>query len=260
MDTLTPSTVRVDRPCSRASPPQCTRCRRSKCRPGGTQSALGGAKTGGFATGGISSGLGGTWNGSSGGYTFTSTAPTSASKSYTCAIIGAAAACWGTNSDYQVSGGSFVARPSPTPLFAGDVSAIATGEMHACAVVNGGALCRGEDFSGQLGDGNIARGAPAVQVQGLTAGVSALSAGQYHTCAIVNGAALCWGSNFFGQLGNNGNTTISMTPAPVSGLTAGVTAMLVASPTRARWSTAPHNAGGRARVGSSVTAKSSTIC
>ena len=59
------------------------------------------------------------------------------------------------------------------------VTAISAGLAHSCAVVDGAAMCWGNDNSvGQLGDGtNIDRLAP-VQVIGLASGVTAISAGR----------------------------------------------------------------------------------
>ena len=48
------------------------------------------------------------------------------------------------------------------------------------------------------------------------------ASGTTHNCALTNaGAALCWGDNLFGQSGD-GTTVNRATPAPVSGLSAGV--------------------------------------
>jgi alpha-tubulin suppressor-like RCC1 family protein len=91
-------------------------------------------------------------------------------------------------------------------------SAIATGNEHACALLNDGSVkCWGHNDSGQLGLGDTSyRGdgpnemgdnLPAVDLgTGKTA--SAIVAGGYHTCALLNdGTVKCWGFNIYGQLG-----------------------------------------------------------
>jgi len=62
-------------------------------------------------------------------------------------------------------------------------------------------------------------------VSNLVNGVGAIAAGGSHTCALTtSGSVKCWGSNYSGQLGN-GNITNRVTPADVSGLASGVSAI-----------------------------------
>ena len=113
-------------------------------------------------------------------------------------------------------------KPGPTPGV-GDTR-IAAGNVHACAIVAGGAVkCWGHNGYGRLGDGTETNRYRPVSVAGLT-GVTALTAGASHTCAIVTGGTVkCWGANDSGQLGD-GTATNRYTPVIVAGLT-GVTAL-----------------------------------
>lgn len=104
-----------------------------------------------------------------------------------------------------------------------DVSAIALGDRHTCAITTAGALkCWGSNSNGQLGDGSNADSLAPVDVVGLSSGVVSVGAGAFFTCAVTQqGAAKCWGANSYGQLGD-GTTTQQMTPTQVAGLTSGV--------------------------------------
>ena len=122
------------------------------------------------------------------------------------------------------------AEVSATP----QVQQISAGIQHACALVNGHALCWGTQKSGRLGNGEDKGGAEIggmdmltpVQVIGLTSGVTQIAAGGSHACAVVNGGAWCWGWGAKGQLGHNETPDANAnksTPTQVIGLTSGVT-------------------------------------
>jgi alpha-tubulin suppressor-like RCC1 family protein len=190
--------------------------------------------------------------------------------SHTCSLnTSGGVLCWGDNSFGQLGNGTrTVGATNPFPRnvngLATGVQAIATGDVHTCALTAGGGVkCWGSNAYGQLGDGTTdAQLAPIdvtglisdVQaitaggshtcalttaggvkcwgdlattpqdVPGLTGGVSAIAAGFAHTCAIVGGGVQCWGANDTGQLGN-GTTTSSATPVDVTGLSSGVKAI-----------------------------------
>ena len=117
-------------------------------------------------------------------------------------------------------------RPQPAsanPL--ADIESISAGESHSCAVVDGAAMCWGDNTNAQLGDGTTTdRNVPTL-VTGLGSGITAVSAGGQHSCALTTaGGVKCWGRNNAGQLGD-GTTTLSTAPVDVAGLTSGVTAI-----------------------------------
>lgn len=106
---------------------------------------------------------------------------------------------------------------------------ISTGYLHSCAVTMAGAVkCWGANVDGQLGNGTTSlSGSPTpVQVVGLTQDVAAVATGNVSSCAVLTtGALKCWGSNVSGQLGLGSTGGKITSPAQVSGLTSGVSAV-----------------------------------
>ena len=152
----------------------------------------------------------------------------SAGNSNTCAVVGGAVLCWGSDPNRITSVQS-------TDLTTGvGVTQIAVGSSHICAVVNGGvrggAFCWGRGSFGQLGNGaNSDTNAPAQVIDGMgteISGVTKISTGLDHSCAVVGGGAFCWGRGSFGRLGNRSNSNAS-TPQQVNGLTSEVTQISV---------------------------------
>jgi len=187
----------------------------------------------------------------------------SAGGSHTCALAGRGFLdCWGSNAADQVGDGTKADRTLPVVVgvlpgvsavaaggsftcartnggevecwgdgqsphvVASGVAAIAAGGTHACGLTSTGAVeCWGDNRYGQLGDGTKTRRASPVAVSSLSGGVIAVTAGGGHTCALTTaGAVKCWGENDYGQLGD-GTKANRTVPAPVSGLTSGVTAI-----------------------------------
>jgi alpha-tubulin suppressor-like RCC1 family protein len=145
---------------------------------------------------------------------------------FTCALVSGGVQCWGSNSFGQLGNNS----SSPSSLLpvavqglgpGSGVQAMAAGFEYACAVVNGGAQCWGNNQDGQLGNGSRGESAVPVPVQGLGPGSGvqgiAASGGGEHTCAAVAGGVQCWGDNDFGDLGN-GSLAPSAVPVGVVGL------------------------------------------
>jgi len=131
-----------------------------------------------------------------------------AGRFHTCAIVNDGVECWGDNGSSQL-GDPLDASPRAAPysvIAAGsNVTGIAAGSYHTCAIVNGGVQCWGNNGFGQLGIGNYSSGASPVQTIGLPPlyGVTSLTAGGNHTCAIAYDVAQCWGRNDDAELGTN---------------------------------------------------------
>lgn len=148
---------------------------------------------------------------------------------HSCAVTsGGAARCWGANESGQLGDNTTTQRTSAVAVAGLDsgVVAISTGAVHSCALtVGGGVWCWGRNSDGQLGNNSLTNSPIPVAVVGLGSGVAAISAGGYHTCALTTtGAMKCWGLNASGQVGDN-STTTRLTPADVSGLGSGVSAI-----------------------------------
>ena len=136
--------------------------------------------------------------------------------------------CWGANSRGQLGNGQSGRNADssvPVQVFGiTDATAITTGASHSCALHQNGTIsCWGENFSGQLGNGQSGRNARSplpVQVTGIT-DATAISAGAEwgndYSCALhQNGTISCWGRNNSGQLGD-GTTRDRSTPVRVVG-------------------------------------------
>ncbi len=166
-----------------------------------------------------------------------------------CAVTSdGAAQCWGHDNVGQLGDGSTSDSNVPVPVtgLTSGVTAVGLGSdaLHAfaCALVDGGVQCWGNDVYGQIGDdadmtpGKIPpppnQPAP-VSVTGLSNGVQALALGGQFACALLtDGSVECWGNDNMGQCGDNTDLTTSngrATPVPVSGLTSGVTAIAAGS-------------------------------
>jgi alpha-tubulin suppressor-like RCC1 family protein len=82
-----------------------------------------------------------------------------------------------------------------------NVSFIASGDNHNCAIVNNGQVkCWGNNQYGQLGDGTKINRSTPVLVSNISNAIS-LSLGAYHSCALLKtGEIKCWGNNVNSQL------------------------------------------------------------
>lgn len=108
--------------------------------------------------------------------------------------------CWGDN--FPTSSTTRPELVSETLRF----FQVTAGANHFCGVTTDlTAYCRGENSSGQLGDGTRVDRATPVLVSGGHP-FRQISTSNHHTCATtIDDEAFCWGDNSFGQLGD-GNT------------------------------------------------------
>ncbi|MDF1654214.1 MAG: hypothetical protein P1U34_03795 [Coxiellaceae bacterium] len=158
-----------------------------------------------------------------------------AGRESVCALLNTGGVkCWGQNLFWQLGDGTRTNRLVPTDVsdLTSGVTSIASGYIHACALLKTGQIkCWGEGLSGQLGDNSIeARRTPVfvANIGGDQPEATAIAAGSQSTCAIVNkggflanGDLECWGGNAYGQLGD-GTTTNRLVPTQVQDLATGV--------------------------------------
>ena len=138
-----------------------------------------------------------------------------------CAVMNGHLQCWGPVGSTNPTYGTYPAEFLVTQT----VSGAAANSNHLCAIVDGNVLCRGDNSSGQFGNGS---NQPLDQPASLAPGshVSGIAVGFDYTCAVVNGGVQCWGGNSFGQLGNN---TVVQSLVPVVTIAAGGGATVVSS-------------------------------
>jgi alpha-tubulin suppressor-like RCC1 family protein len=137
--------------------------------------------------------------------------------------------CWGQNNLGQLGNNTNIGQDSQYGLtdvigLTSNVSAIAAGHEHTCALTTSGAVkCWGNNYSGQIGNGGTYTYLQPSLVSGLSSGIVAIAAGQDHSCALTNyGGVKCWGSNANRKLGDGTNTN-RLTPVDVVGLSSGIT-------------------------------------
>lgn len=156
----------------------------------------------------------------------------SAGGEHACAIRNGALYCWGRNTYAQVGHNILSSQSQSTPYavpgFQTNVTAVAAGYRHTCAVRSGALYCWGHNSVGQLGLGNLTSNnernptsMTLTPVPGMESNVTLVASNEYATCAVRAGALFCWGYNRYGHLGI-GSATTTPTPTPVPGFEAGV--------------------------------------
>lgn len=149
----------------------------------------------------------------------TSAASLVAGEHHSCSITyGGEVACWGLNTKGQLGDGTSQSRSAPTPIAElKEVTSLAAGNEHSCALSKGQIFCWGNNSHGQLGTGNSQNATKPMTVMGLN-NVTSIAAGGDHSCAINNNRRVfCWGENDNGQLGD-GTTSSRNKPHEVSGI------------------------------------------
>ena len=150
--------------------------------------------------------LGSTTGFTAGGSLFI-TAAAVGSETFACAIEASAGSlyCAGGNSFGELGNGATVSSSVPV-LVSGlsNVTAIAAGVTHACALKSDGSVwCWGNNANGQIGDGTGTNRSVPTAVHGLSSGVTSIATGSNHSCAVkTDGTVWCWGANGIGQAGD----------------------------------------------------------
>jgi hypothetical protein len=167
---------------------------------------------------------------------------------HSCAIMqDGSVYCWGQNQLGQLGNQTTTASTKavavlqsvglpailPSPLLAAAISSAANAN-HTCASFGGGggAVCWGDNSSGQLANGGFAADDATLPVISGTeqipnlvgqlvtvnvplTGVASIAVGAAHTCsAMTDGSVLCWGDNVQGELGTF-TGSISLLPIPI---------------------------------------------
>ncbi|PRP96103.1 RCC1 domain-containing protein [Enhygromyxa salina] len=157
-------------------------------------------------------------------------------RSHNCALLDdGKVRCWGLNNRGQLgygntenigdteTPGSVVPVPIlPQGLPDGTlVTQIGLGSEHSCVLYEtGDALCWGDNFYGQLGQGDtttVGDNETLATLFPIDLGGDAakLALGKHHTCALLtDGGVKCWGRNLYGQLGRGDISHIGDDEAP----------------------------------------------
>ena len=115
--------------------------------------------------------------------------------------------------------GSAPARPAPSATVPIGGRTIWANGWHACANEGNVLYCWGQNYDGEIGDGNLTNAASRKPVTGLAPPV-AVGLGQHTTCSCDQlGQAWCWGRNVEGELGLGTASDGATMPVQVPGIT-----------------------------------------
>jgi alpha-tubulin suppressor-like RCC1 family protein len=120
--------------------------------------------------------------------------------------------CWGNNSAGQL-GGTPVSAGRPVVVSLSNVTKVAAGADHTCAVAGGAreVFCWGGNANGQLGIGSTTASASPVKLT-FASNVIDLASSYRGSCLVMaSGQSQCWGINSSGQVGD-GSTVDRLSP------------------------------------------------
>ncbi len=154
----------------------------------------------------------------------------SVGDAFSCALTDVGTVkCWGDNAFQQLGNGSSTASLLPAEVLGlSGIVKISSSNYHSCAITTSQTVkCWGSNLHAQLGDGTTETRVAPVNASVIGQGVIDVSAGLGQTCVVkTDGGARCWGDNNDGELGN-GTGLFSSTPVNVSGLSSGVSNVVV---------------------------------
>jgi alpha-tubulin suppressor-like RCC1 family protein len=149
-----------------------------------------------------------------------------AGDGHACAWRGGASfSCWGSNAGGQLGNGDEtmmdVALPGAVQALPAEITALAAGAYHTCALARGAAYCWGSNEQGECGSPSSAPIFKPTAVPGVRSRAVAIGAGAgaQHTCVVLDdGSVSCWGSDSDGQLGSGATSedTSRFSPEPVA--------------------------------------------
>jgi alpha-tubulin suppressor-like RCC1 family protein len=139
-----------------------------------------------------------------------------------CSVNSGLIACWGLNLNLRLGRPAVVINSNGTNVQG--ITSLATGihvsktGRHACAIVNGGVKCWGNNQASQLGipfandDEDVATFVTGI---GAGSGATKVVSGNLHSCSLVSGAVKCWGNNNLFQLGKGNDNTPELAPITI---------------------------------------------
>ena len=153
---------------------------------------------------------------------------------HSCAMSSGAVQCWGDNEFGQLANGLHTPIPSLTPVSAQNLGpgavALTANQQSTCALMSDSTVkCWGRNDIGQIGNNTAESPNVPVDIPGLASNIQSVSSGGSHNCVVTSGGGVkCWGTNDSGQIGN-GTLNLAIAPVDVTGLGAGVSAVVAAS-------------------------------